>query len=119
MVDVFKGIKGHAESMMSASGSLYAMAESVDEEGYTREAYEPVSEFKCRLSFESAKYQEDDKNAVSDIGMTLFTPYEVLLEEGSLVKVRQNEADYYLVTSKVKAYSSHREYSVKEVDRWL
>lgn len=119
MVDVFKGIKGHAESLMSASGSLYSMTESVDDEGYTREAYEPVSEFKCRLSFESAKYQEDDKNAISDIGMTLFTPYDVNLEEGSFVKVTQNESEYYLVTSKVKAYSSHREYSVKEVDRWL
>lgn len=119
MVDIFKSIKKNAESLMTSSGSLYLRSESVDDEGYTREAYEPVSEFKCRLSFETTSYDLDDKNAKSDSGMTLFTPYEVLLEEGSLVKVRQNEADYYLVTSKVKAYSSHREYKVKEVDRWL
>ncbi|MDY3922744.1 MAG: hypothetical protein SOZ22_00140 [Ezakiella sp.] len=119
MVDVFKGIKGYAESLMSASGSLFVMSESVDDEGYTRTHYKPCLDFKCRLRFQSANYDEDDKNAISDIDMTLFTPYDVNFKEGSFVKVRQNDACYFLVTSKVKAYSSHREYSVKEVDRWL
>lgn len=119
MVDIFKRIKGDSESLMMASGSLYAKEESVDDEGYTRETYTVLSKFKCRLSFNSNKYELDDKNARSDIESTLFTPYKVVLKEGSLIKVTQNEIDYYLIVSKVKGYSSHREYSVKEVDRWL
>lgn len=119
MVDIFKRIKGSSESLMGASGSLFAKEERVDDEGYTREAYLEVSRFKCRLSFNSNKYELDDKNARSDVESVLFTPYEVVLKEGSLIKVTQNEASYFLIVSKVKAYSSHREYSVKEVDRWL
>lgn len=119
MVDIFKSIKASSESLMGASGSLYAKDERVDDEGYTRETYTEAYDFKCRLSFNSNKYELDDKNARSDIESTLFTPYEVVLKEGSLVKLTQNEVDYYLIVSKVKAYSSHREYSVKEVDRWL
>lgn len=119
MVDIFKRIKGSSESLMMASGSLYAKDERVDDEGYTRETYTEAYDFKCRLSFNSNKYVLDDKNARSDIESTLFTPYEVVLKEGSLVKLTQNEVDYFLIVSKVKAYSSHREYSVKEVDRWL
>ena len=119
MVDIFKYIKGSSESLMSASGSLYVKEERVDDEGYTRETYTELSKFKCRLSFNSNKYELDDINARSDVESTLFTPYEVVLKEGSLIKVTQNEVDYFLIVSKVKAYSSHREYSVKEVDRWL
>ena len=119
MVDIFKRIKGESESLMGASGSLYRKEERIDDEGYTRETYTEVSKFKCKLSFNSNKYELDDKNARSDIESTLFTPYEVVLTEGSLIKVTQNEVDYFLIVSKVKAHSSHREYSVKEVDRWL
>lgn len=119
MVDIFKHIKGSSESLMMASGSLYVKEERVDDEGYTREIYTEAYNFKCRLSFNSNKYELDDKNARSDIESTLFTPYEVVLKEGSLIKVTQNEVDYFLIVSKVKAYSSHREYSVKEVDKWL
>lgn len=119
MVDIFKSIKESSESLMSASGSLFRKEERLDDEGYTREVYLEVSRFKCRLSFNSNKYELDDKNARSDIESTLFTPYEVVLKEGSLIRVTQNEVDYFLIVSKVKAYSSHREYSVKEVDRWL
>lgn len=119
MVDIFKRIKGSSESLMGASGSLFAKEERLDDEGYTRDVYAEVSRFKCRLSFNSNKYVLDDKNARSDVESTLFTPYEVVLKEGSLIKVTQNEASYFLIVSKVKAYSSHREYSVKEVDRWL
>ena len=119
MVDIFKNIKGNAESLMSASGSLYSKIERIDDEGYTRESYIEESNFKCRLSFNSNKYELDDMNARSDVESVLFVPYEVVLKEGSLIKVTQNEVDYFLIVSKVKAYSSHREYSVKEVDRWL
>lgn len=119
MVDIFKRIKGKSESLMSASGSLYRKEERVDDEGYTRDVYAEVSRFKCRLSFNSNKYELDDKNARSDVESTLFTPSDVFLDTGSFVRVTQNEVDYYLTVSKVKAYSSHREYSVKEVDRWL
>lgn len=119
MVDIFKRIKGSSESLMMASGSLYAKEERVDDEGYTRETYTKAYNFKCRLSFNSNKYVLDDKNARSDVESILFTPYEVVLKEGSLIKVTQNKIDYYLIVSKLKAYSSHREYSVKEVDRWL
>lgn len=119
MVDIFKRIKGSSESLMGASGSLFAKEERLDDEGYTRDVYAEVSRFKCRLSFNSNKYELDDKNARSDLESILFTPYEVVLKEGSFVRVTQNEVDYFLIVSKVKAYSSHREYSVKEVDRWL
>lgn len=119
MVDIFKSIKASSESLMMASGSLYVKDERVDDEGYTRETYTEAYDFKCRLSFNSNKYVLDDKNARSDIESTLFTPYEAVLKEGSLIRVTQNEVDYFLIVSKVKAYSSHREYSVKEVDRWL
>ena len=119
MVDIFKRIKGESESLMMASGSLYAKEERIDDEGYTREIYTETYNFKCRLSFNSNKYELDDKNARSDVESTLFTPSEVFLDTGSFVRVTQNEVDYYLTVSKVKAYSSHFEYSVKEVDRWL
>lgn len=119
MVDIFKRIKGESESLMGASGSLYRKEERVDDEGYTRETYTEAYDFKCRLSFNSNKYVLDDKNARSDVESTLFTPSDVFLDTGSFVRVTQNEVDYFLIVSKVKAYSSHREYSVKEVDRWL
>ncbi|WP_304017481.1 hypothetical protein [Fenollaria timonensis] len=119
MVDIFKRIKGSSESLMMASGSLYVKDERVDDEGYTRETYTEAYDFKCRLSFNSNKYELDDKNARSDVESVLFTPYEVVLKEGSLVKLTQNEVNYFLIVSKVKAYSSHREYSVKEVEKWL
>lgn len=119
MVDIFKRIKGSSESLMMASGSLYRKEERVDDEGYTRDVFAEVSRFKCRLSFNSNKYVLDDKNARSDIESTLFTPSDVFLDTGSFVRVTQNEVDYYLTVSKVKAYSSHFEYSVKEVEKWL
>lgn len=119
MVDIFKSIKASSESLMMASGSLYRKEERLDDEGYTRDVFAEVSRFKCRLSFNSNKYELDDKNARSDVESTLFTPYEVVLKEGSLIRVTQNEVDYFLIVSKVKAYSSHREYSLKEVEKWL
>lgn len=120
MVDVFKGLKNPALSLMNAKLTVYSRYEFTDENGFIREGYSVKDkDILCRLSFEASNYNQDDKTSSSDVFMRLFTPPDCVLSVGTRVLVSQNGVSYFLSVSKVFAYSSHREYVVKEVEKWL
>lgn len=120
MVDVFKSLKDPALRLMNAKMVVYSRDEFTDEDGFIREGYSVKDkDIPCRLSFESSSYNQDDKTSSGDNKMRLFTPFACVLSAGTRVLVIQNCVVYYLLISKVSAYSSHREYTVKEVEKWL
>lgn len=75
--------------------------------------------FKCRLSFSKSNSQ-DDKGAVSTKKiLTLFTPPDVVISEGSKIVVNQNNSDYELKSSSIPSvYATHREYTVEQWEKW-
>lgn len=120
MVDVFKSLKDPALSLMNAKMTVYSRDEFTDENGFIREGYlVKDKDIPCRLSFESSRYNQDDKTSSSDVFMRLFTPFDCELSVGTRVLVSQNGVSYFLSVSKIFAYCSHREYTVKEVEKWL
>lgn len=75
--------------------------------------------FKCRLSF-SKSVSENDNGAVSTKKiLTLFTPPDIIISEGSKIVVNQNNSDYELKSSSIPSvYSTHREYIVEQWEKW-
>ena len=51
--------------------------------------------------------------------ITLFTPPDIIISEGSKIVVNQNNSDYELKSSSIPSvYSTHREYTVEQWEKW-
>lgn len=72
----------------------------------------------CRLSFSTAKLEDEGLVVSSQSVFTLFVSPDVDIPISSKILVVQNGKSYTLSNSKVKSYKTHNEYICTEFIRW-
>ncbi|MET3616597.1 hypothetical protein ABID14_000217 [Peptoniphilus olsenii] len=72
----------------------------------------------CRLSFSSAKNNEEELVTSSENTFVLFVAPEIDIPINSKIIVTQNHFEYRLLNAKVKSYATHNEYICSEFVRW-
>lgn len=72
----------------------------------------------CRLSFSSAKNNEEEFVTSGENTFVLFVAPEINIPINSKIIVTQNNYEYRLLNAKVKSYATHNEYICSEFVRW-
>lgn len=69
---------------------------------------------KCRLSFNDSSIKDMGLTSSSEVYAVLFVPSDIVIKEGAKAVVSQLGVKYDIVIGKLKVYSTHNEYEVRE-----